>query len=335
MSLKVAINGLGRMGRNIFRYALKKDIEVVSVNDIAQMHTLLYLLEFDSAHGAFDIDYKMKNNFLYIVYGGKNYKIKLNSTPLVDEIDLNGADIVLECSGQHLDSKCVYPFIKNGAKKVIISANATDDTKTLVLGVNESSYKGESVISNASCTTNCIAPICDILDRNFTINSGMLTTIHSYTNNQSLLDNAHKNHFRRSRSAPNNIIPASTGAAIGLKKILPSLDGKMNGQSVRVPVIDVSMADLNIYLEKPFAIDQLKEIFINESKTRLENILEIDTKFRVSSDFLGSTKSAIIPLDLMLKCGNILKIMAWYDNEIGYANRILDMAQYIFNWRAV
>lgn len=330
MSLKIAINGLGRMGRNIFRWAIKRNIEVVAINDIAPLNTLIYLLEYDSAHGVFDIKYSFDKDFLSLSYLDKTYSIRVNNTSNPKDMDLNKADILLECSGKNLSSNSVLPYLENGVKKVIISANTIDDTKTFVLGVNEKDYRGEKIISNASCTTNCIGPLCDILDRHFNIEAGMLTTIHSYTNNQSLLDNAHKNSLRRSRSAPNNIIPTSTGAALGLKKILPRLENKIHGQSLRVPVLDVSMSDLNIYLTRPFSIEEVKEIFINESNSRLKNILEIDSKFRVSTDFLGSQKSAIIPFDLILKVGSMIKIMAWYDNETGYANRMLDMASFIY-----
>ncbi len=323
--MTLAINGLGRMGRTILRLALQRGHTVKALNDIAKWDILSYLIEFDTTHGKFNGDINFDNNTLYI----NGEKIFLSNHANPKDIDFGEVDIVVESSGKFLTSESVEYYLKKGAKRVIISAPPHDDTKTFVLGVNHLSYQGESIISNASCTTNCIAPICYILDKHYGITHAMMTTIHSYTNDQTILDNAHRNDKRRSRAGASNIIPTTTGAAIGLKRVLPRLDGKIHGQSLRIPVLDVSMADLNFYLRDDVGIEEIHALLESYAQTSMRTILTIDTKYRVSSDFLGSSFSSIVAKDLSLKVGNMVKIMSWYDNEAGYANRILDMAAFI------
>lgn len=323
--MTLGINGLGRMGRTILREAIKRGHTIKALNDIAQWEILTYLIEFDSAHGTLSRNISYHNDTLCI----DNQKIHVSNHNNPKDIDFGEVDIVIESSGKFLTTESIKHHLQKGAKKIIISAPPQDDTKTFVLGVNHLEYNGELIISNASCTTNCIAPICAILDKHYGITSATMTTIHSYTNDQNLLDNAHRSDKRRSRAAANNIIPTTTGAAIGLKRVLPNLEGKIHGQSVRVPLIDVSMADLNFYLNKATKLDEIHALLESYANDSMKGILSIDSKYRVSSDFLGSAYSSIVAKDLSVQVGNMLKIMAWYDNESGYANRILDMAEFI------
>lgn len=323
--MTLGINGLGRMGRTILREAIRRGHNIKALNDVAKWEILAYLIEFDSAHGTFHHDVSYHNNTLLI----NNQSIQVSNHSDPKDIDFGEVDVVVESSGKFLTTESVQHHLQKGAKKIIISAPPQDDTKMFVLGVNHMEYNGQSIISNASCTTNCIAPICAILDKHYGIISATMTTIHSYTNDQNLLDNAHRSDKRRSRAAANNIIPTTTGAAIGLKRVLPNLEGKIHGQSVRVPLIDVSMADLNFYLNKTAKLDEIHTLFESYASDSMKNILSIDSKYRVSSDFLGSTYSSIVAKDLSVQVGNMLKIMAWYDNESGYANRTLDMAEFI------
>ncbi|MDY5821742.1 MAG: type I glyceraldehyde-3-phosphate dehydrogenase [Helicobacter sp.] len=323
--MTLGINGLGRMGRTILREAIKRGHTVKALNDIAQWEILTYLIEFDSAHGTLSRNISYHNDTLCI----DNQKIHVSNHNNPKDIDFGEVDIVIESSGKFLTTESIKHHLQKGAKKIIISAPPQDNTKTFVLGVNHLGYNGELIISNASCTTNCIAPICAILDKHYGITSATMTTIHSYTNDQNLLDNAHRSDKRRSRAAANNIIPTTTGAAIGLKRVLPNLEGKIHGQSVRVPLIDVSMADLNFYLNKATKLDEIHALLESYANDSMKGILSIDSKYRVSSDFLGSAYSSIVAKDLSVQVGNMLKIMAWYDNESGYANRILDMAEFI------
>ena len=252
-----------------------------------------------------------------------------HSDPTKLDFKALGADVVIESSGIFLQSAQVAHHIQKGVPRVIISAPATDDTPTFVLGVNHCAYAGERIISNASCTTNCLAPIAMILEREFGIREATLSTIHSYTNDQSLLDVPHRSDKRRSRAAGINIIPTTTGAAKSLYKVIPSLKGKIHGHSLRVPVADVSMVDLNAFLQKSVDARTLNELFEAESKGALKGILGIDDEYGVSSDFLNDARSSIIARDLTFCLQNMCKVMSWYDNEWGYSNRILDMAKVI------
>ncbi|RDU60860.1 type I glyceraldehyde-3-phosphate dehydrogenase [Helicobacter sp. MIT 14-3879] len=344
----LGINGLGRMGRTILRLALRRGHTIKILNDVAKWEILAYLINFDTTHGSLGnrcechVFYEGTTQKLKIVYTDKENQeveqdIIVRNAANPRDIDFGennnnqaqDIDVMIESSGKFLDSSSLACYLTKGVRKVIMSAPPRDNTPTFVLGVNAHHYNGEKIISNASCTTNCIAPICFILDKHYGIENAVMTTIHSYTNDQNLLDNAHRFDKRRSRSAPNNIIPTSTGAAIGLKKVLPSMEGKIHGQSLRVPVADVSMADLSFYLREEVNLDSLHELLESYAKDSMAGILSLDTKERVSSDFLGSSYSSIIAQDLSIKIGKLVKIMSWYDNETGYANRILDMAEFI------
>lgn len=329
MAIRVAINGFGRIGRAVARVILDhKDIELVAINDIIPIKDAAYLLKFDSVHYALEKDIEFDSNNLFI--NKKRVAFFNEKDPVNLDFSTIGADVVLECSGLFLTTKEVEHHIKKGVKRVIISAPATDDTPTYVLGVNANKYMGEKIISNGSCTTNSLAPVAKILDTHLGIKKGTITTIHSYTYDQNLLDNFHKKDPRRSRAAAINIIPTTTGAAKAIGKVLPSLEKKLDGRSVRVPVADVSLLDLNLLISKRVEKDEVNRLFIEYSKGSLRGILGIDNDFRVSQDFIGCSFSSVVALDLtQVIDGDFLKVMCWYDNEWGYANRLVEMAKYI------
>jgi glyceraldehyde 3-phosphate dehydrogenase len=312
----VAINGFGRIGRAIARVIFSRnDIKLVAINDLEKKEDLEYLLKYDSTHGVCNCN--------------------LKDVTIYNEIDnsklnFGEVDIVFECTGRNLTTSKVEHHLKKGAKKVIISAPSEDNTPTYVLGVNSDKYSGEDVISNASCTTNCLGPIAKILEMHFGIKKGLMTTIHSYTNDQKILDVKHNRDIRRGRAADINMIPTSTGAAKAMHRVIPSLEGKLHGQSVRVPVPDVSIVDFNAELNKNTSLEELKELFMSYSQNELKGILGIDDKNLVSTDILENSYSSNIILDKILVVqGNMVKIMSWYDNEWGYSNRMCDMAKYI------
>lgn len=331
MAVKVAINGFGRIGRCVARIISKRDdIELVAINDTASAEMLEYITKYDTVHGTFDGDVKVENGYLKM---GK-INAKLYSTRDASELTFTkecGADIILECTGAYLTKEKCQVHINNGAKKVIMSAPAKDDTKTFVVGVNEKDYKGEAIISNASCTTNCLGPITKIIDDEYTIIKGLMTTIHSYTNDQNILDVKHKSDKRRARAGAINMIPTTTGAAKAMKLIMPHLDGKLHGQSVRVPTANVSMVDVNFLVEKNTSKDEINALFTKKA-SELKGIVAVDNEMLVSSDFVGNTNSSIVATDLtQVVDKNMIKIMCWYDNEWGYSSRMVDLALYVAN----
>ena len=322
--MKIAINGLGRIGRNILRVALNKNIEIVAVNDIMDIKLAAYLLRFDTVRGSLDVEI-IGDDILKI---GDNF-ITYTSFSSPNETKFEEADVVFECSGKFLTSDEVKGHIKENVKKVIISAPANDDTPTYVLGVNHKEYKGENIISNASCTTNCLAPIAKIIDEKYGIDKGFMTTIHSYTMDQKLLDAPNYRDIRRSRAAAENIIPTFTGAAKAIYKVLPNLKGRLDGRSVRVPVANVSLMDLVLELKTEVTADEINELLEFHARTDLKSILEIDKEYKVSSDINSNPASSIVAKDLTQANGNLVKIFSWYDNEWGYSNRMVEMAEYI------
>ncbi|PRM99113.1 type I glyceraldehyde-3-phosphate dehydrogenase [Aliarcobacter cryaerophilus] len=329
MAIKVAINGFGRIGRCVARIiATRSDIELVAINDTAEASMLEYITKYDTVHGTFEGDVKVENGYLKM---GK-INAKLYSTRDAKELTFAkdcGAEIVLECTGAYLTKESCQVHINNGAKKVVMSAPAKDDTKTYVIGVNESTYDGENIVSNASCTTNCLGPIAKIIDDAFGIEKGLMTTIHSYTNDQNILDVKHKSDKRRARAGAANMIPTSTGAAKAMKLIMPQLDGKLHGQSVRVPTPNVSMVDVNFLIKKDTTKEEINALFTQKSK-ELSGIVAVDNDMLVSSDLIGNTNSTIIASDLtQVIGGNMIKVMSWYDNEWGYSARLVDLAIYV------
>ncbi len=329
MAIKVAINGFGRIGRCVARIiATRDDVELVAINDTAKPDMLEYITKYDTVHGTFDGDVKVENGYLKM----GQINAKLYSTRDASELTFAkdcGAEIVLECTGAYLTKESCEVHIQNGAKKVVMSAPAKDDTKTYVMGVNEHTYSGENIVSNASCTTNCLGPIAKIIDDAFGIEKGLMTTIHSYTNDQNILDVKHKSDKRRARAGAANMIPTSTGAAKAMKLIMPQLDGKLHGQSVRVPTPNVSMVDVNFLVKKDTTKEEINELFTKKSK-ELAGIVSVDNDMLVSSDIVGNTNSTIIASDLTQVIGkNMIKVMSWYDNEWGYSARLVDLAVYI------
>ncbi len=327
--IKVFINGFGRIGRSIARVALSElqdSIEIIGINDLASAEMLSYLLMHDSIHHT-KITQTAKDERLVF----ENFTIPISHCKTPKEIDILGADVVIESSGLFLTQKEVESHLQKGAKRVIFSAPAQDDTKTFVLGVNHKEYKGEKIISNASCTTNALAPVVMLLDRAFGLEKGILTTIHSYTNDQNLIDATHrKNDLRRSRAAAVNIIPTTTGAAKALHLVLPRMKGKLHGHSVRVPVPNVSMVDLNVVLSRNTTKEEIENCFTEAIKGELKGILGVDNHYGVSQDFIDCPLSGVVAQDLTFVLGgNMAKIMVWYDNEWGYSHRILEMALYI------
>jgi glyceraldehyde 3-phosphate dehydrogenase len=314
--MKIAINGFGRIGRSVTRIAYKE--YELEVNDIMPIEMAAYLLSQDTIRGRLDVEVDGE----YLIIEGKKIKYHQFSHPKENSFS---ADVVIECSGKFLSYEDVKYYL-NSSDKVIISAPASDDTPTFVLGVNEKEYKGERVISNASCTTNCLAPIAKIIDTHFEIKQGFITTIHSYTMDQKLLDAPNYRDLRRSRAAASNIIPTFTGAAKAIYKVLPNLKGKLDGRSVRVPVNNVSLLDFVVEVAKDTDVDEVNEVI----KSYVDNhILGIDTNYGVSSDMLGRSESSIFVPDLTQVNRHLIKIFSWYDNEWGYANRLVEMAKFI------
>ncbi len=325
MAVKVAINGLGRIGRCVARIiADRDDIELVAVNASASEEMLEYQLKYDSVHGTRN-DVTVKGGYLAI---GKD-RAKIFAERELGKIDFasTGAEVVLECTGAFLTKESVQPYLDNGIAKVVFSAPAKDDTATFVIGANEQSYAGEAVVSNASCTTNGLAPVAKVLDDAFGIEKGLMTTIHSYTSSQPILDAKHKKDPRKGRAGATNLVPTTTGAAKAISKVLPSLEGKLNGQAIRVPTPDVSMVDLTVTLNKAVTLDEVKEAFRRASEGSHKGILGIDEEYRVSQDFVGEELSTVVPLDTIQVIGdNMVKVLSWYDNEWGYSCRLVDMA---------
>lgn len=329
MAIKVAINGFGRIGRCVARIIEQRDdVELVAINDTASVEMLEYIAKYDTVHGTFNGEVKVVNGFLKM---GK-INAKLYSTRDAKELTFTkecGAEVVLECTGAYLTQESCQVHIDNGAKKVVMSAPAKDNTPTFVLGVNEKEYKGQLIVSNASCTTNCLGPIAKIIDDAYGIEKGLMTTIHSYTNDQNILDVKHNKDKRRARAGAQNMIPTTTGAAKAMKLIMPQLDGKLHGQSVRVPTPNVSMVDVNFVVRKDTTKEELNTLFESKAK-EFAGIVAVDNEMMVSSDLVGNTNSTIIASDLtQVIGGNMIKVMSWYDNEWGYSSRLIDMAVYV------
>ena len=333
MSTKIGINGFGRIGRNVFKAIMKyhKSLEVVAINDHSGAETKAHLLKYDSIYGIYekDISYDDKN----LIVDGK--KIKWSSYSNPNEIDWksSGVDIVIESSGRFRSATDTIGHINGGAKKVIISSPAKNDDITMVLGVNESEYdkNNHQIISNASCTTNCIAPMVKVLNDNFGFESGFMSTIHSTTNDQSILDRGHKD-LRRARAAGMNIIPTTTGAAKSVGEIIPKLKGKINGLAFRVPTLYVSSVDLVCNLKSKVTKNEINEAFKDASNSNLKNILEITDEPLVSVDFKQNPASCIIDsLSTEVISENLVKVIGWYDNEWGYSCRTADMVEFITN----
>ena len=328
--VKIGINGFGRIGREAFRImTTKKDIEVLGINDLTDAKTLAHLLKYDSVHGIFagEVDYGED----YIVVNGKKIKIYAEKDPAQLPWGKIGVDVVLESTGRFTDANLAKAHITAGAKKVLISAPAKNEDITIVMGVNNDKYdpKKHNIISNASCTTNCLAPFTKVLLDNFGVESGLMTTVHSYTNDQKILDLPHKD-LRRARAAALSIIPTTTGAAKAVALVLPELKGKLNGFAMRVPTPNVSITDLTVNLSKDTTVEEINAAMKKASETTMKGILGYTDLPLVSKDFNGDPRSSIVDgLSTMMIGKRLDKVVSWYDNEWGYSNRIVDLALFI------
>ena len=330
MAVKVGINGFGRIGRMVFRAAYARDeVEFLALNDLTDPNTLAHLLKYDSVHGILKAEVKAEGDT--IIVNGKKIRVISEKDPgKLPWKDLN-VDIVLECTGLFRDRSQASKHLDAGAKKVIISAPAIDPDITLVMGVNHEQYdpKNHHIISNASCTTNSLAPICKVLLDRFGIEKGLMTTIHSYTTDQRLLDFPHKG-LRRARAAAVSMIPTTTGAAKAVSLVIPELAGKMNGMALRVPTPNVSLTDLVVQLSRPASAQEVNEAFEEASRGSMKGIIEYCTEPLVSSDFNGITASTVVDALSTMSIGDdMVKVLGWYDNEFGYANRLVDLAAYV------
>ena len=331
MTVKIGINGLGRIGRMVVRSIVEsknKNIEIKHINNRTNSENSSQLLKYDSIHGKFNADINFNEKNLFI----NKKKIYFSQETELNKIDWkkNDVDIVLECTGKNNSKEKSFQHIKNGAKKIIVSAPCKNADKTIVFGVNHKSVsKKDLVISSASCTTNCLAPVAYVLNKKFKIEKAFMTTIHSYTSDQRLLDNSHKD-LRRARSAGQSIVPTSTGASKALGEIIPELKGKIEGLAIRVPTPNVSLVDLVFNSKNKLSVKKINESFIKASKKELRNVLDTTEEKLVSIDFNHNPNSAIVDLSLTSVVGdNMGKVSAWYDNEWGFASRMCDLAEYI------
>ena len=327
MTIKVGINGFGRIGRNVFRViAGREGIDVVAINDLADARTLSMLLKYDSVHGRFDGDIEAKEDA--IVVKGKEVKLTKEKDPARLPWKELGVDIAIESTGIFTTKSDCAKHLEAGAKKVILSAPSKDQLDaTIVMGINENELRAEhKIVSNASCTTNCLAPLVKVINDNFQIEKGLITTIHAYTNDQNVADMMHKD-LRRARAAAVNIIPTTTGAAKAIGEVIPELKGKLDGMAMRVPVVNGSVTDLVATVKKNVSIEEVNSVLKAAAENELKGILEYCEDPIVSSDIIGNEHSSI--LDAISTCvigDNLVKVIGWYDNEWGYSNRMVDLA---------
>lgn len=330
MAVKVGINGFGRIGRNVLRAALKNsDVEIVAINDLTDANMLAHLLQYDTVHGTLAETVSVDGD--YLVVDGHKIKVLAERDPAQLGWGDLGVEVVVESTGRFTARNDAAKHLEAGAKKVIISAPASDEDITIVMGVNEDKYDADNhhVLSNASCTTNCLAPFAKVLNDQFGIKRGMMTTIHSYTNDQQILDLPHKD-YRRARAAAENMIPTSTGAAKAVALVLPELKGKLNGMAMRVPTPNVSIVDLVAELDKDVTAEDVNNALKAAAEGELKGILAYNDLPLVSTDYNGVPVSSTIDgLSTMVMEGNMVKVLSWYDNETGYSNRVVDLIDYI------
>lgn len=329
MTIRIGINGFGRIGRTVLRAALdpqNQDIEIVHINNLTPPHITAHLLKYDSVHGTLDADIEATEDSLII----NNKKISISNSRCPSEIpwEAKGVDIVLECTGVFRSKEDAQMHLNAGAKKVLISAPGTNEDVTIVFGVNDEELKSEyKVVSNGSCTTNCLAPVAKIIHEAFGVKKGLMTTVHSYTNDQKILDVSHKD-LRRARAAAMNMIPTSTGAAKAIGLVLPELKGKIDGLAIRVPTPNVSLVDVTFEVTKSTTAEEVNELLKNAANGPLKGILGYTEEPLVSSDFNGSTVSSYVDaLSTKVVGENLVKILTWYDNEVGFSWRMLDVAR--------
>ena len=326
MAIKVGINGFGRIGRMVFRAALKnfKDIEIVGINDLLEPEYLAYMLKYDSVHGRFQGTIAVEGTTL--VVNGHKIRLTAEKDPAALKWNEVGAEVVVESTGLFLDKVTAEAHIKAGAKKVILSAPSKDDTPMFVYGVNHKSYAGQTIISNASCTTNCLAPVAKVLNDKFGIEKGLMTTVHAATATQKTVDGPSKKDWRGGRGILENIIPSSTGAAKAVGKVIPELNKKLTGMAFRVPTSDVSVVDLTVVLKKACTYDEIKAAMKAASEGELKGVLGYTEEKVVSTDFVGETLTSVFDAEAGIQLDpTFVKIVSWYDNEWGYSNKVLEM----------
>ena len=328
-NLKIGINGFGRIGRLVFRESTKRDgVEVVAINDLLDVEHLAYLLQYDSVHGKFDGTIEVKDGNL--VVNGKTVRITAERDPKNLKWNEVGAEIVAECTGIFTNLEKAQYHIDGGAKKVVISA-PSPDAPMFVMGVNHDEAKAsDTIVSNASCTTNCLAPIAKVLNDNFGIKGGLMTTVHATTATQLTVDGPSRKDWRGGRSALLNIIPSSTGAAKAVGKVIPELNGKLTGMAFRVPTADVSAVDLTVQLEKETSYDEIKKVMKAASEGPMKGVLGYTEEAVVSQDFVGDRRTSIFDAGAGIQLSpKFVKVVSWYDNETGYSNKLVDLAQYV------
>ena len=328
--IKVGINGFGRIGRFVFRAAQKRsDIEIVGINDLLDAEYMAYMLKYDTMHGRFDGTVEVKDG--HLVVNGKTIRVTAEKNPADLKWNEIGAEYVVESTGLFLSKEKAQGHIDAGAKYVVMSAPSKDDTPMFVCGVNTDKYvKGTQFVSNASCTTNCLAPLAKVLHDNFGITDGLMTTVHATTATQKTVDGPSVKDWRGGRAAAGNIIPSSTGAAKAVGKVIPELNGKLTGMSFRVPTLDVSVVDLTVNLAKPATYAEICEAIKKASEGELKGILGYTDEDVVSSDFLGDTRTSIFDATAGIALTDkFVKLVSWYDNEIGYSNKVLDLVAHM------
>ena len=330
MTVKLGINGFGRIGRNILRQSLMTEgVEVVAINDLTDTNMLGHLLKYDSVHGKLNEEIVINDNTIQV--GNKEIAVFSERDPANIDWERNKVEVVIESTGKFTDRSSAQKHLKAGAKKVIISAPGKEEDVTVVMGVNENEYNPTThhIISNASCTTNSLAPVAKVLHENFYIKKGFITTVHSYTNDQQILDLPHKD-YRRARAAAENIIPTTTGATKAVGKVLPELDGKLNGMAIRVPTPNGSLVDFVVELAQDVTKEKVNFAFKQASKGKLKGIIGYTEEPLVSRDIIGDTHSSLIDgLSTMVMDDTFVKVVAWYDNEMAYSARCVDLAKWI------
>ncbi len=329
--IKLGINGFGRIGRMVFRAAVENfadDIKVVGINDLLDADYLAYMLKYDSVHGHFNHDIKVEDN--YLIVDGNKIQVFAEKDPANITWGALGVDVVVESTGFFLTSELAQAHLNAGAKKVILSAPSKDATPMFVYGVNHETYAGQTIISNASCTTNCLAPLTKVLNDKFGVVRGLMTTVHAATATQKTVDGPSKKDWRGGRGILENIIPSSTGAAKAVGKVLPELNGKLTGMSLRVPTSDVSFVDLTVELAKPATYDGICAAMKEASETNLKGVLGYTDEALVSTDFRDDARTSIFDVKAGIQLDpTFVKVCAWYDNEWGYSNKVLEMAKVI------
>ena len=326
--IKIGINGFGRIGRLVFRAAMdKNDVEIVGINDLISVDYMAYMLRYDTLHGQFQGSIEVKDGNL--VVNGNSIRVTAEKDPANLKWDEVGAEYVVESTGLFLTKEKAEAHLKAGAKRVVMSAPSKDDTPMFVMGVNHTTYAGQSIISNASCTTNCLAPIAKVLNDKFGMVEGLMTTVHSTTATQKTVDGPSMKDWRGGRAASGNIIPSSTGAAKAVGKVIPSLNGKLTGMSLRVPTLDVSVVDLTCTLAKDVTYDEICAAMKEASEGELKGILGYTEDAVVSSDFLGDPRTSIFDAKAGIQLSpRFVKVVSWYDNEWGYSNKVLELIEY-------